>query len=194
MFPCAVRRDDRCTAIVAGTQSISQENTMKTLRKILAGVVPGAMLAFGSALALDGEVPEKPSLAGTWEYVMTVRLDAADCTTSEPITFGPNPFPALVSFHEGGTMNEYASRTPPTIRTTAFGSWKQVGKYSYKARHTFMEFDANGLLWRNMVIESKIHLGKHGNKYKGEARLQLTDVSGNVLRFCATTEGVRFTP
>ena len=166
---------------------------MKTTKNRFLGTAAGAVLVLASAsAALAGSSsPDGPSLVGTWQYEMTVRLDAPDCTTSEPITFGPNPFPALASFHEGGTMNEYASRTPPTIRTTAFGSWKQVGKYRYKARHTFMEFDANGLLWRTMIIESKIHLGKHGNQYKGEGRLEMTDVSGNVLKFCATVEGVR---
>jgi hypothetical protein len=166
---------------------------MKMLKKMVLGTAGGAILVLGSATAVGGSTTE-PSLTGTWEYVMTVRFDAPDCTTSEPIPFGPNPFPALASFHEGGTMNEYASRTPPSIRTTAFGSWKQVAKYRYKARHTFMEFDPNGLLWRNMIIESKIQLGKHGNNYQGVGRLELTDVSGNVLKFCATMEGVRFKP
>ena len=164
---------------------------MKILKKVVLGTACGAILALGSAAAVGGSSTD-PSLVGTWEYVMTVRLDAPDCTSSEPIPFGPNPFPALASFHEGGTMSEYASRTPPTIRTTGFGSWKQVGKNRYKARHTFMEFESNGLLWRTMVIESKIHLGEHGGQYKAEGRLELTDVSGNVLNFCATMDGVRF--
>lgn len=170
---------------------------MKTTRNRCLGTAAGAALVLASAsAALAGSTisADEPSLVGTWQYEMTVRLDSPDCATSEPIDFGPNPFPALASFHAGGTMNDYASRTPPTIRTTSFGSWKQVGTYRYKARHTFMEFDANGLLWRNMVIESKIHLGKYGSQYKAEGRLELTDVSGNVLKFCATMEGVRFEP
>jgi hypothetical protein len=170
---------------------------MKSLKRMTLGTAGGVVLILGYAAVAGGSpaaAPDGPSLAGTWQYEMTVRFDAPDCTSSEPIPFGPNPFPALASFHEGGTMSEYASRTPPTIRTTAFGSWKPVGKYRYKARHTFMEFDPNGLLWRTGVIESKIHLGKHGNNYQAVGRLELTDVSGNVLNFCATMEGVRFKP
>ena len=170
---------------------------MKNLRKAFLVSALGGCLALGTALAVaDGSYPwwEEPTLVGTWQFEMTVRFDAPDCTTSEQIPFGPNPFPGLISFHEGGTLNEYASRTPPSIRSTGFGSWKQSGRNRYKARHTFMEFDPNGLLWRTMVIESKIQLENRGNNYSAVGRLELTDVSGNVTKVCATIDAVRFNP
>jgi hypothetical protein len=170
---------------------------MKILMKVGLGTMLGSVLVLGTALAdfdNGNGWHDEPTLVGTWQFEMTVRLNAPDCTTSEPIGFGPNPFPALVSFHEGGTMNEFASRTSPAIRSTGFGSWKQTGRYRYQARHTFMEFDANGALWRTMVIQSNIRLTKDGNAYDGVNRLELTDVSGNVVNFCATVEGSRFTP
>ena len=58
---------------------------MKTLKKMLAGLVPGALMSLVPALATAGDMTvgeEVPSLVGTWEYVMTVRADAADCTFS----------------------------------------------------------------------------------------------------------------
>ena len=170
---------------------------MNTLKKMFLGTAIGSILAFGTALAgANGPAAwaYAPSLVGTWQFVMTVRNNAPDCTTAEAIGFGPNPFPALVSFHEGGTMNEFASRSSPAVRSTGFGSWKQTGAFRYKARHTFMEFDVNGLLWRTMVIESNIHLAKTGKTYDGISRLELTDVSGNAVNFCATVDAVRFTP
>ena len=81
-----------------------------------------------------------------------------------------------------------------TLRSTGFGSWKQTGNYRYKERHTFMEFDPNGLLWRTMVIESNIRLSKSGNSYDAVGHLELTDISGNVVNFCATFEATRFKP
>lgn len=168
---------------------------MKTFtEKCLAGVA-GLVLVLASTVTGAGETKSGshgPSLVGTWQFEMTVRVDAPDCENSPPIPFGPNPFPALASFHEGGTMSEYASRTPPTIRTTGFGSWKKTGPQRFKSRHTFMEFDPNGLLWRTMVIDSRIRLAQKGNKYTAIGRLELTDVSGNVLNFCATIDAVRF--
>jgi hypothetical protein len=183
---------------VAATNQTQQENSMKTLRKtsIAAGI--GAALALGTALAASSGPTvwtNGPTLVGTWRFEMTVRVDAEDCSTSEPITFGPNPFPGLASFHEGGTMTEYASRTGPSIRTTGFGSWEQTALYRYEARHTFMEFDETGALWRNMEIESKIVVGSlYGNHYKAVSRLRLSDVSGNVVKLCATIEGDRLKP
>jgi hypothetical protein len=170
---------------------------MKTVKRMFLGTLIGSCLVLGSALA-GSESPSTwhyaPSLVGTWQFEMTVRNNAPDCTTSEPIAFGPNPFPALISYHEGGTLNEFASRTSPAVRSTGFGSWKQTGSNRYKERHTFMEFDPNGLLWRTMVIESNIRLSKNGNAYDAVMRLELTDISGNVVNFCATAEAVRFKP
>jgi hypothetical protein len=170
---------------------------MKTVIRMFLGTAIGSVLALGSALAGSNDSSawhNEPSLVGTWQFVMTVRADAPDCTTAEPIAFGPNPFPALASFHEGGTMSEFASRTPPSVRSTGFGGWKQTGQYRYRERHTFMEFDPNGLFWRTMVIESNIRLAKKGNSYDAVGRLELTDISGNVVNFCATFEATRFKP
>jgi len=170
---------------------------MNTRNKIVLGTAIGALLVLGTVLAGSAGATGAgfpPSLVGTWQFVMTVRNNVPDCETAEPITFGPNPFPALASFHEGGTMNEYASRSAPSVRSTGFGSWKQTGNYRYKERHTFMEFDPNGLLWRTMVIDSNIRLSKSGNSYDAVGHLELTDISGNVVNFCATFDALRFKP
>jgi len=169
---------------------------MNNLKKACLGAVLGSVLALGATAATaDGWSPWRDSgLVGTWQFMMTVRFDQPDCTTAPEIPFGPNPFPGLVSFHEGGTMNEFASRASPAIRTTGFGSWEQTGRTRYKSRHTFMEFDANGALWRTMVINSNIHLANGADHYDAIARLELTDISGNVLNFCATIDAARFTP
>jgi hypothetical protein len=168
---------------------------MKTLRRVFLGTALGAALALGSARAgsdVSTASWDALSLVGTWQFEMTVRFEAEDCTTSAEIPFGPNPFPGLVSFHQGGTLSEYGSRTPPGVRTTGFGSWKRTGLYKYKARHTFMEFDVDGALSRTMVIEQTLNLSKKGNDYTAVGRLELTDVSGNVTRLCTTIEGARF--
>jgi hypothetical protein len=160
-----------------------QEMHMKTLRKMLLGTAIGALLSLGTALAGDNASMawyDAPSLVGAWQFEMTVRVKTDDCTSGDPLG-SPNPFPGLVTFHEGGTMNEFASRAPSSVRSTGFGSWKQTGEHRYKARHTFMEFDSNGLLARTMVIDSRIRLNSKGSKYKAVGRLELTDVSGNVL-------------
>ncbi len=39
-----------------------------------------------------------------------------------------------------------------------------------------------------------MHLARNGNRFTDVSRLELTDISGNVLNFCATVEAIRFTP
>ena len=170
---------------------------MTRLKKLFLGTAIGGLLSLGTALAGDNVSTAwfaQPTLVGTWQFDMTVRFNAPDCSTAEIVPFGPNPFPALISYHEGGTLSEFGSRSPSSVRSTGFGSWKRTGKTQYKARDTFMEFDANGLLWRTMVIDSNIRLDRHGNRYTAVNRLEMTDVSGNAVNFCATVEAVRFDP
>ncbi|HNP37379.1 MAG TPA: hypothetical protein PKK10_16145 [Woeseiaceae bacterium] len=169
---------------------------MKSMRKMMAAIAAVAVLVCGPAMASGGEKYDSsngPMLVGTWQYDMTVRFDMPDCKNSAMIPFGPNPFPGMASYHEGGTMTEFASRSPSSVRSTGFGVWKKTGKNRYRSRFTFQEFDANGLLWRTMVISSKIYMSKNSKKYEAVSRLELTDISGNVLNFCATIDANRFT-
>ena len=166
---------------------------MKTLRKTGLAAALGVLLSLGAAMAGNNDWHYDRSLDGTWQFVMTVRFDAPDCTTAPVIPFGPNPFPGLISYHEGGTLNEFASRSSPSIRSTGFGAWERTGKNKYVARYTFMEFDAEGALWRTMVIRSEIKLDRKGENYTAVNRLELTDHnSGSVMKICGTVEGARF--
>ena len=168
---------------------------MKSSRNIGLAAAIGVLLSLGTATAGNSGNNgwhSNRSLDGTWQFVMTVRFNAPDCATSDPIPFGPNPFPGLISYHEGGTLNEFASRSPSSVRSTGFGAWERTGRNQYVARYTFMEFDTTGALWRTMVIQSEIKLDRNGENYTGVNRLQLTDTAGTALNFCATVEGVRF--
>jgi hypothetical protein len=140
----------------------------------------------------DGASSIWGALVGTWQVEVTVRFDATDCSTSPPVPFGPNPFPSLNTFHAGGTMSETGSRSSPATRSPGHGVWKQSGRKTFDARHTFQGFDANGLLASNMDIRSTITLARDGETFTGVGRLQFSDISGNVQPFCATLEGVRF--
>lgn len=137
--------------------------------------------------------PKAASIVGTWQVEVTVRANAADCTTSPPVGFGPNPFPSLNTFHLGGTMSETGSRSAPSNRSPGHGVWQRTGARDFSARYTFQGFDANGLLATNMDIRSEITLAADGQTFTGVSRLAFSDISGNTVPFCATLEGARFT-
>jgi hypothetical protein len=60
-------------------------------------------------------------------------------------------------------------------------------------RLMFHSFDVNGLLTATMDITMELKLAKDGDTFMGVSRFVRTDLSGNVLNFCATMDGQRFT-
>ena len=135
----------------------------------------------------------KHSIEGAWQVVTTVRLPAADCTTSPPVPTGVNPFRSFNTFHEGGTMSESGTRSPPSQRTPGHGVWERTGYNRFGYRSMFHSFDVNGLLTATMDITSELKLAKDGETFSGVGRFVRTDLSGNVLNFCATFDAQRFT-
>jgi len=132
------------------------------------------------------------ALAGAWDVETTVRVNADDCTTAPPVPpFAPNPFPSFYAFHDGGTMTEQGSRSPPSNRSTGFGVWERTGWLQYASLVKFHSFDANGLLAATIQIRSEMSLAKSGESFDGVGYLTRTDISGNPLTFCITITGQR---
>ncbi|WP_405243231.1 hypothetical protein [Lentisalinibacter salinarum] len=139
-----------------------------------------------------GQPAARHSIVGVWQVEVTVRQDGPDCTVTPPVPFGQNPFPALNTFHKGGTVSETGSRSPPSRRSPGHGVWQRVGPGAYEARYTFQVFDGNGFLSNIMDIRTDIELAQDGRTFQGVSRFQFSDVSGNVVPFCATMEAVRY--
>jgi hypothetical protein len=155
------------------------------------GVMASLSLLAGPASA-DGS-PARPQLEGAWQVEVTLRVDAADCTTAAIVGIGPNPFPSYNTFHRGGTMSEFGTRSPPASRTSGHGVWQRTGNRTFEYHAQFYSFDANGLLAATMDITADLKVASKGDTLGGVARLVRTDLSGNALRFCATLIGERIT-
>lgn len=166
---------------------------MNRHKLLIPTVAATLLLASALATANDGKHWPWSSLVGAWEVEVTVREDATDCTTSPEVTFGVNPFPALNTFHEDGTMSETGSRSPPSMRSPGHGVWERVRRSTYESRNKFQGFDADGLLVTNMDMRSRIKLSRDGTSFTGVSRLQFSIVGGPTLPFCATLAGVRIT-
>lgn len=141
---------------------------------------------------IDSRWHFRPSIVGTWQVEVTIRQNGVDCSITDPVTFGINPFPGLHTYHAGGTLSETGSRSPPSRRSAGHGVWKRSGFNSYNSRFTFQGYDANGLHFNDLVFSNNIDLGSDGKSFTSVSRLLVVDVSGNAVEFCATSEGVRF--
>ncbi len=151
-------------------------------------LLSGLVMADNDYFGHDGGA----SLVGSWQVDTTVRVDAEDCTTAPLVPpFAPNPFPSFNSFHLGGTMNEHGSRSSPAMRSPGFGVWERTGGRKYEYHLMFHSFDENGLLSATMSIRTDLKVARNGESFEGVSRFVRTDISGNVLDFCATMTGER---
>ena len=155
------------------------------------GTAAGLMLLSGSALTHDNNNDPRPTIQGAWQVEATLRVDGPDCTIAAIVGTGVNPFRALNTFHEGGTMNEWGTRSPPATRGVGSGVWERTGHNKYRYRLLFHSFDANGLLTATMDIRTDLKLARDGDTFEGVSRFLRTDISGNAIRFCATMNGER---
>jgi len=159
----------------------------------------GLLLACGLATASNNDHEDDNvrrsgggALAGTWDVETTVRVNAVDCTTAPLVPpFAPNPFPSFYAFHDGGTMTEQGSRSPPSNRSTGFGVWERTRQLQYASLVKFHSFDENGLLAATIQIRTQMSLTKSGETFSGVGYLIRTDISGNALTFCVTMTGQR---
>lgn len=167
---------------------------MKRLISLTGAATATVLLATGSVSADPASLAGPRTLEGAWQVVTTVRVPADNCSTAPPLPAfpdAPNPFPAFNTFHDGGTMSEWGSRSPPANRGSGHGVWERIGKNRFGYRLMFHSF-TNGLLSATMDIRSRIRLSQNGEKFTGVSRFTRTAVDGTVLSFCATQEGQRF--
>lgn len=136
------------------------------------------------------------SLQGAWLVETTVRVSADDCTTAPLLPPpAPNPFPTFDTFHEGGTMSEWGSRSPPSRRSSGHGVWERIGNQRYAYRLMFHSFDEFGALTATMDWHMTVKLSKDGDSFEGVGRFTRTSVDETlpVLNFCGTMSAARIT-
>jgi hypothetical protein len=128
-----------------------------------------------------------PSLIGVWTMEVTLR----NCATGDPLP-GIAPFPALNTFHKGGTLTEFGARFSPATRGVGQGDWKRTGRATFSSHFFFYRFDAGGLHVGGQDVRRTIRLSDDGAWLTSTATVEITDVNGVVIaRGCATEDGSR---
>jgi hypothetical protein len=99
--------------------------------------------------------------SGSIEGVWLMDVTFVNCATGAPV--GVPTFPAVNTFHDGGTMSEHGARLSPALRNSGQGVWKQTGRNRYTSRFLFQRFDANGLFIGTQEVTRKLTLSGDGN-------------------------------
>jgi hypothetical protein len=165
------------------------------MKKQILKTIGGASLAI-LTLAVSAHVwvsaqdrsGKEPTLVGSWDVLVTAR----DCETGTPIPFIP-VFPALMTYDQGGTMQESDLGGPGIVRLQGHGVWRhQIGR-EYSAGFRFINFFPDRTFFGTNVVRSSITVSIGGNEYTSTDTLELLDANGNVTGAgCATTVGTRF--
>jgi hypothetical protein len=130
----------------------------------------------------------EPTLVGSWD----VRVTARDCETGAPIPFIP-VFPAIMTYQQGGTMQETDLGGPGLVRLPGHGIWERQTGREYSSAFRFLNFNPDRSFAGSNVIRANISLSQSGDEYNSTDTLQILDANGDVVATgCATQTATRF--
>lgn len=136
-------------------------------------------------LLRNGNGGNERSLVGSWDVQVTIR----DCQTGA-VLFG---FPAMITYNQGGTMQESDLGAPVLTRLNGHGVWERQRARQYSAAFRWLNFNPDRTFAGTNVVRSSIRLGRDGNSYTSTDTTELIDANGNVFPVaCATSTATRF--
>ncbi len=160
---------------------------------LLAAVVM-VVPAFGQSTA---HPESKAKLVGTWQVTVT----QVDCQSGTPL--GP-PFTSLLTFAQGGTMNEDTENSAfgRGQRGGGQGMWSSTGQSTYAAKSVALikyTTPANqkthnpGFEAGKQTINQNITFNDQSGQWTSTASVTFADANGNVYRQgCALAAGTPF--
>jgi hypothetical protein len=124
-------------------------------------------------------------IEGTWRLLITVR----DCQTGAE----QRTFPALFAFAKGGILTETTAGQPPALSTPGFGVWRHMDGHSYSAVFEYFIFNPAGAWIQTHRFTRAIELDKDADAFTDSIKLQIFDISGNlIVTGCGTSVALRF--
>ncbi len=146
--------------------------------RIIAGFMFAVLAVSTSSAQMEPDTRENgQKLEGTWSTVVTTR----DCTTGE---LGRS-FPALETYHRGGTMTEFSTgantANPIGGRTTAQGVWQYESNGVYSGISQFFRIRPDGVYMGKTNSVMEISLGEDRDSFTSTQRQQGFDLAGNPL-------------
>ena len=128
------------------------------------------------------------TITGVWRMALTTR----DCQTGDQV----RSIPGLWTFHEGGTMSEYASAPglSPALRGSGHGVWqREHGSQDYSLAFIFYRYNASGVFTGSQRAKIALKLGASGDEFTATSAIEILDANDNVtFTACGTPAGTRF--
>lgn len=124
------------------------------------------------------------ALEGSWSVHTTIR----NCQTGTPFA----SFAKIVTFMQGGTLQEDSVGAAPLSRTSGHGVWKSEGSGNFSYAVQFFRFNADGTY--GTLTRARWQVETAGrNNYEATAAIEVFNPSGGlILTACATETAVRF--
>ena len=163
----------------------------KQTMKAIGGASLAILMMLGLAqvgVPAQGQNGKEPDLVGSWNVEITVR----DCQNGMPIPVIP-VFPAMITYHQGGTMQETDLGGPGLVRLPGHGVWERQNGRQFSAAFRFLNFTPERTFVGTNVIRSSITLSQSGKEYTSTDTLEILDANGTLIgSACATQTATRF--
>ncbi len=125
------------------------------------------------------------SLVGSWNVQASIR----DCHTGTVLV----TFPAMLTFNQGGTMQETANDAAPLLRLPGHGVWRHHNGRRYSLAFQFFRFKPDGTFDGRNIIRSDVSFGQSGNRYTTTDTVEVLAANGDLITTaCATSTATRF--
>jgi hypothetical protein len=157
----------------------------KLIRRIMGSLLVGLASVTMLAATAAGQRTGGGRIQGTWDGQVTIR----DCQTGYVI----GGFESLTTFHQGGTMMDGVTNTPPALRTPGAGVWSQIGNNTYAFHFKFFTFDAQNNLTGWRIVTQYATVDPTGNAFTSYGTADIYNPNGVlVLTVCPEAVGTRF--
>ena len=128
---------------------------------------------------------KEPTLVGSWDVRVTIR----DCGTGQEFF----SFPAMLTFNQGGTMEESDLGGPGIVRLAGHGVWKRQAAREFSAAYRWLNFLPDRTFLGSQVVRSSMTLDRSGDSFTATDTGTVIDANGNESPGgCATEAGTRF--
>jgi hypothetical protein len=126
------------------------------------------------------------ALEGTWDVTVTVRNCASDAAIRS--------FPRMVTFHNGGTLTEWAAagtEAIPTIRSVGQGTWEFLGAREFTYSLKFLRLTPFGGPDGSVAEQYMLEVESSGLGYAAEGIAHVTLGNGVVIQLCLSEAGIK---